>query len=189
MISVLDPCMGWGGRMYGFSASNRVNKYVGFDVSTETIAGLRNLKGKMQELGIDNNTDIQIHQHPFEESASILSTYDKFDLVMTSPPYFNIEKYSTDPDQSFIKFNTYDSWVDGFLRPSIELSYESLKLGGIIAFNVGYGKLYDDTHQIISETFGSVDMVYRMRLSKLCGRGVDKQVDKFKYEPIIIAKK
>ena len=188
-LSVLDPCMGWGGRMYGFVCSNKVKEYTGFDVSTEAINGLNNLKDKLIKLEIDNNTKINIHQHPFEDAGNILKTYDKFDLVMTSPPYFDIEKYSTDADQSYNKFNTYDKWLAGFLRPSIQLSYDNLKTDGYIAFNVGYGKLYDDTHKIIGEIFGKVDAVYKMRLSRLCGRGIDKSVEKFKYEPIIIAKK
>ena len=31
--------------------------------------------------------------------------------------------------------------------------------------------------------------VYNMRLSKLCGTGVDKSVGRFKHEPIIVCKK
>jgi hypothetical protein len=188
-VGVLDPCMGWGGRMFGTVTSPVVDRYVGFDPATETVEGLMCLKDKLFDLELISNTDIDVIKGAFEESKFALDMHDKFDLVMTSPPYFDIEKYSDEPTQSFKKFNTYDKWVKGFLEPSIKLSHSALKNGGYIAFNVGYGELYDDTHRIIEEVFGTVDRVYRMRLSKMCGRGVDKDKVKFKYEPIIIARK
>ena len=188
-ISVLDPCMGWGGRMYGFSQSDQVEKYVGFDVATETVMGLWELRNKLRRLNLLNDTDIAIYQHPFEDARDIVMEYTPFDLVMTSPPYFDIEKYSDDEDQSYRKYATYTEWVDGFLKPSIILSHHALRSGGILALNVGYGELYDDTYAIIEEVFGSVETVYNMRLSRLCGKGVDKSVQKFKHEPIIIARK
>lgn len=188
-ITILDPCMGWGGRMFGFCVSGKTKKYVGFDVATETIQGLKKLKDKLIDLKLIGNTEIDIYQKPFEESAEILSSYDPFDFVMTSPPYFDIEKYSDDKDQSYLKHNTYNAWKEKFLRPLVQLSYDHLKDGGYIALNVNAGKLYDDTFKIVEEVFGKVDLVYNMRLSRLCGRGVDKSINKFKHEPIIISRK
>lgn len=188
-VGVLDPCMGWGGRLFGCVTSGVVDRYVGFDVAEDTIEGLLCLKDKIFDLDLISDTDIDIIKGAFEESKFQLDMHEKFDLVMTSPPYFDIEKYSDDPEQSFIKFNTYESWVEGFLKPTIELSHGALKNGGYIALNVGYGTLYDDTYRIVEEVFGKVYKVYKMRLSRMCGRGVDKDKVKFKYEPIIIAKK
>jgi tRNA1(Val) A37 N6-methylase TrmN6 len=188
-VGVLDPCMGWGGRLFGCVTSPVVDRYVGFDVATETVEGLRCLKDKLFDLKLISDTDVDIIEGAFEESRFQLNMHDKFDLVLTSPPYFDIEKYSDDPEQSFLKFKTYEEWVEGFLKPSIELSHGALKNNGYIAFNVGYGELYDDTYRIIEEVFGKVDKVYKMRLSRMCGRGIDKDKVKFKYEPIIVARK
>jgi tRNA1(Val) A37 N6-methylase TrmN6 len=188
-ISVLDPCMGWGGRLFGCVTSDIVETYAGFEVSPDTVEGLRCLKDKLIDLKLVTDTDIDIIEMPFEESDLMLQTYDPFDLVLTSPPYFDIEKYSYNSDQSFIKFNTYEKWLDGFLRPMIELSHKHLKTNGYLALNVGYGSLYDDTYAIMKDVFGNIDREYKMRLSKMCGRGIDKKTVKFKYEPIIVSKK
>jgi len=188
-ISILDPCMGWGGRMFGFCVSDKTKQYVGFDVATETINGLNNLKIKMNNLGIFKNKDIDIIKMPFEDSESILKKYNAFDFIMTSPPYFNVEKYSTDSDQSFLRYNSYTKWVEGFLRPMIEISYNCLATDGYMALNVGSGKIYDETYAIMEDVFGEIYKVYNMRLSKLCGTGVNKLTTKFKHEPIIVCKK
>lgn len=45
------------------------------------------------------------------------------------------------------------------------------------------------TINIITDIFGSIDKTYNMRLSRLCGRGINKAVQKFKREPIIMASK
>lgn len=188
-ITILDPCMGWGGRMYGFSCSDRTKHYVGFDVATDTINGLKDLRHKLYSLDLSGDTIIDIYKKPFEDSRTILNQYDKFDFVMTSPPYFDIEKYSTDTDQSFIKHNTYSDWLNNFLEPLIQISFDRLKDGGYLALNVNGGKLCTDTENLIIKVFGNVDMIYNMRLSRLCGRGVDKNTSKFKHEPILIARK
>ena len=188
-VSILDPCMGWGGRMYGFTSCDNVKKYEGFDVCKDTIKGLRNLRDKLFQLKMINaKTEIKIHQKPFEDAGNLIQ--DKFDFVMTSPPYFDVEKYSNDPDQSFLRYPTYDKWLKGFLRPMIEISYDRLNKGGYLALNISNDKLYDDTYSIINNVFGcSLKTVYMMRISKLCGRGVDKMKDKFKHEPIIVAQR
>ena len=181
-LKVLDPCMGWGGRMLGFCSSSLVDKYEGYDASKETVLGLERLRDKMSSLGLIDK-EVLVHHGAFEDAE----IEGEFDLVMTSPPYFDIEKYSMDEEQSYIKYDEYDKWVDGFLRPLVEKSYDVLKPGGYLCLNVGMG-LYEDTYKLMDEIFG-VSGEYKMRLSQMCGRGIDKNRSKFKYEPIIVGRK
>ena len=58
------------------------------------------------------------------------------DLIFTSPPYFNREAYSENENQSYKKFDNYDSWRDGFLRPTLETCVEYLKNNRYLLWNI-----------------------------------------------------
>jgi hypothetical protein len=58
------------------------------------------------------------------------------DLVFTSPPYFNREAYSEDENQSYKKFTSYDSWREGFLRPTLQTAYEWLRPQRYMLWNI-----------------------------------------------------
>lgn len=40
-----------------------------------------------------------------------------FDLMFTSPPYFNLESYSNDNFASSSNYNNYDKWLKDFMIP------------------------------------------------------------------------
>jgi hypothetical protein len=60
----------------------------------------------------------------------------KLDLVFTSPPYFAKEAYSEDPEQSYKKFNQYEEWKEGFLRPTLTTAVEYLRPGRYLLWNI-----------------------------------------------------
>lgn len=102
---VWDPCAGYGGRLLGALAAGV--QYVGTDVDEETIRGneqLASLLGMAAEL----------HCCPAEEFTS-----SAVDLVFTSPPYFDQERYSEAASQSWQRYDTLDAWLEGFLRPVV----------------------------------------------------------------------
>jgi DNA modification methylase len=59
-----------------------------------------------------------------------------YDLVLTSPPYFDVEKYEGG-EQSREKFGGYDAWRDGFYSELISRAFGWLKPGGTFALQVG----------------------------------------------------
>jgi DNA modification methylase len=61
----------------------------------------------------------------------------KCDLVLTSPPYFDLEVYTHEPTQSITKTPTYQDWADGFLHEIIKLGIEHLNPNGVSCWNVG----------------------------------------------------
>jgi hypothetical protein len=125
--TVLDPCAGFGARMAGTAASGRV--YCGYEPSTETFAALTDLKSWLTAYG---NYSIQIFNQCFEDAVVGM----KFDMAFTSPPYFDKEKYSDEPTQSFIKYKTYKSWLENFLAPLISKVYSSLVSGSVFILNI-----------------------------------------------------
>jgi DNA modification methylase len=63
--------------------------------------------------------DVTVHCHPAETFQS-----PAVDLVFTSPPYFNQERYSQGVDQSWQKHPDLAGWLNGFLRPVLKSAGE-----------------------------------------------------------------
>jgi len=142
---VLDPCAGWGGRMLGTIVAGA--EYVAFEPNTETYEGLLNLS---KFLGIQDKVRI------IKDSALEMDKYDigEFDLILTSPPYFDLEVYSHEDTQSIKGCDTYSMWVNNFLKPLIELSISHMKQNGWSCWNVhnvGKMKMIDDVKVIHEE--------------------------------------
>ncbi|MCP4832649.1 MAG: hypothetical protein GY886_10600, partial [Gammaproteobacteria bacterium] len=108
---VYDYSMGYGGRLLGVSASNLQLEYVGVDPNTDTVENLK-LLNKLIELS--GGTPGEIHQSVSEEFVP-----ENIDLAFSSPPYFNLEKYSDEPTQCMNKYHTLDEWFEGYVAPTI----------------------------------------------------------------------
>jgi hypothetical protein len=130
--TVLDFSMGWGDRILGAHASEYVKKYVGFDPNLNLLPAYAMQIKHYNSIG--KPMEFSIYPHCAEDPA--LVTQDKFDLVFTSPPYFDKEKYDQSPNQSYIKYKGFDSWMQDFLFKAIELRTENLKSGGHLVINI-----------------------------------------------------
>lgn len=131
---VLDPCMGWGGRMLGVVSSGA--EYVGFDPNTETYKHLNELS---EFLGIQHRVRLIC------DDALQMNKYDigKFDAVLTSPPYFDLEVYCKEETQSVSNLNSYDLWNDKFLTPLIQECVSRLNPDGKSCWNVAKVRTHD----------------------------------------------
>ena len=172
---VLDPCAGWGGRMLGCIASGA--EYVAFEPNTETYQGLLKL---IEFLGIEDKVRI------IKDSALEMDKYDigEFDLILTSPPYFDLEVYSHEDTQSIKGCDTYSMWVNNFLKPLIELSISHMKQNGWSCWNVhnvGKMKMIDDA-KVIHEGYNN-QKVFSVTSSK---RQTNQTVSKKKNADITI---
>lgn len=151
-IYVLDTSLGWGGRLGGIMSSlwfgkdnkllnnNKKYHYWGTDVNTE----IKDRYAKLFKFWKENiNKDIPLDIYTSTVGAEVIFNDDKFKemkgkfhFMFTSPPYFNKEEYSEDPNQSFRKFPQYESWVEGFLKPMLKNVYELLAPGGECWINI-----------------------------------------------------
>lgn len=132
---VLDTSSGFGGRLLGFFTAKNTAEYVGIDPNTadscnKFIEFMRMRFGLTKKAYVNKigSEDFTVDNYPQYENY--------FDISFTSPPYFDTEKYSTSDTQSYVKFNTYDAWVDGFYRNTIYNSCNALKLDGTFAINI-----------------------------------------------------
>ena len=184
---VLDTSSGFGGRLLGFFTAKNTSEYVGIDPNTADSCNkfilymsryFTNKKAYVNKIGSE---DFTIESYPQYENY--------FDISFTSPPYFNIERYSDDITQSHVKFNTYDAWVDGFYRNTIYNSCNSLKLDGVFAVNISWvDNIKEYTEEFLNDCGFYIikEDKYLLRIHpRESSYGSDKMS---KYEPIWVAK-
>ena len=134
---VLDPCSGWGGRMLGCLSAGEDCYYVGCEPDPNTSRGLRNILEDADALPVSVRSRGKIIEHPFESSITMkeLDKMGKFDMILTSPPYFNLELY-TSGDQSTNLYPTWEEWIEHWLKPVILNCLSRLKEGGVSCWSV-----------------------------------------------------
>lgn len=106
--AILDPSSGWGDRLIAALACNAL-VYHGYDPNKDLQKGYKKIIKTLNE-----DTKATIKCIPFEE-AKIKFNY--YDIVLTSPPYFDLEKYGDSSEQSIIKYPSYTNWLNQFYRP------------------------------------------------------------------------
>lgn len=127
---VLDPCHGWGGRLIGCMLED-VNSYTGVDPSTFANDGLHDIEQTFRPYS--DIGDVNIISSPFEDADIKENAYD---FALTSPPYFDVEKYMGG-EQSHSKFDNYDAWRDGFYTELIRKTYKALRNNSYFCLQVG----------------------------------------------------
>ena len=109
--NVLDFSAGWGDRLAGFYASLNTELYVGLDPRVENHPIYHKQAQYYDKLltMFENQKKVFFHDSPAEDFD--YSEYnDTFDIVFTSPPYFNVERYSYDDTQSWVRYKTIGDW-------------------------------------------------------------------------------
>jgi hypothetical protein len=130
--TVLDFSMGWGDRILGAHASEYVKKYVGFDPNINLLVGYVEQIKQYNKIGKPKKFSI----FPHRAEDQTIELKDEFDLVFTSPPYFDKEKYNESDLQSYKMYKGFDSWMQNFLFKAIELRTKNLKSGGHLVINI-----------------------------------------------------
>lgn len=169
--SVLDPCAGYSGRLAGCISTGRDLFYHGIDPDGRTATGNMCMAGFFMK-----QYDLCDREFRFRFRFDLGCAEDvmpglgdnSYDCIFGSPPYWNIEKYSTCPNQSYLRYPKYDLWRDGFLRKVLVESVRVVRSGGFIIFNVkNYKKapIADDLCSIMEELGLVLEKVYHMRLA------------------------
>ena len=145
---VLDFSSGWGDRLVGFLASN-AQSYVGIDPNTE-------LHEPYQKIVDWTQTDKETRFICSPAEDADLSGV-KVDFIFTSPPYFDVERYSNEETQSWKRYPKTEDWLEGFLFPTLKKCWGVLEEGGRIAVNIADKKGHDVCRPMIEymATLGS----------------------------------
>lgn len=127
---VLDPSAGWGDRMVAALACDSVKAYIGIDPNKSMHSAYAGIakefgRGRSVQMICSGAERVEI------EAGSV-------DVVFTSPPYWDTERYSPDDPsgQSWALFPRFADWSEGFLRLLIGMSAMALRRGGVLALNV-----------------------------------------------------
>lgn len=188
VINIYDPSSGWGGRILGAMSitDDRVVHYIGTDPNTDNYPVDGHKHGKYGSLADFYNTKTYRGNSFFSQTNTYeifrlgsevignnegFSKYrGKVDLIFTSPPYFNREAYSEDSTQSYKKFSSYESWRDGFLRPTLTTCVEVLRNNRYLLWNIAdllikgeYLPLEKDSRDIL-ESLG-MKYMYTMKMA------------------------
>jgi len=128
--NVLDPCHGWGGRLVGFFLSN-AKSYCGVDVSPLQSNGVKDILDTFKQY-TEQEKEVELICDEYE-NAKIEP--NKYDMALTSPPYFDVEKYEGGKQSH--ESNNYEEWKESFYAPLILKTHESLKPDGVFVLQIG----------------------------------------------------
>ena len=176
-FSVWDMSGGWGGRLLGAVASG-VKHYWATEPSENAFNGLHDLAEDFA-----GNMDYNIFK---TGSETWLPEKNMFDLCFTSPPYFDLEKYSNEDSQSYIKYPNKDVWINGFLKQTFKNCYYGLKPDGVMLINIADIKGNELEGDMVATAY-SVGFKLRKRFYyALSNINLKDKEKKFKYEPIYL---
>jgi len=174
---VWDMSGGWGGRLLGAITSG-VKGYYATEPNQHAFDGLHDLAEDFAD-----DLDYMIFK---TGSETWQPEKNMFDLCFTSPPYFDLEKYSDEPSQSYIKYPYKEAWIDGFLGQTFENCHYGLKSDGVMTINLAdiKGNELEAEMVKIAEHVG-FRLVKKAKLA-LSNVNLRDKAKKFKYEPIYI---
>jgi hypothetical protein len=121
--SVLDFTMGWGGRLIAAAALD-IPEYIGIDLNKNLKVPYHNM---VRELNSLTKTKIRLF---FKDALKVDYSKLKYDMVLTSPPYYNIELYSGTVKRE------KEEWNEDFYKPLLSTTWKHLKPGGHYCLNV-----------------------------------------------------
>jgi len=182
---IYDYSCGYGGRLLGITSSNMNYSYIGTDPNTETYDYLQYIDGLL-----GNNSEIICS--PSEEYQA-----DDIDLAFSSPPYFNLEKYSDEDTQCMVKYTTMDDWFDGYVYPTMQNIHKSLNTDGVFATNIADYKSYGNKEYFVVDRWIELaekvgfkhTATIKMMLNTRPGAGNNKKEGREKFEGVYVFSK
>lgn len=171
----LDISAGWGDRLiaaiihnvdYYYSTDPNPDLYPEYNKIIDTFVNLR----ETDDLKISKDK-FQILPDGFEDVT--LPDF-KFDLVFSSPPFYDLEIYSDSKKDSYHKYKNANKWYKNFLLYSVNKAVDALEIGGHLV-------LYIDT-KFACRLINDLKITY-------CGIIYYYYPDVLKFRPLYVWKK
>jgi len=187
---VYDYSCGYGGRLLGIGSSNFKYDYIGVEPNTETVNYLNYLNDIITDATGVKGTIVQNVSEEYKP--------EDIDLAFSSPPYFNLEKYSNESTQCMVRYKTLDEWFQGYVIPTMENIYRGLNREGIFATNIADYKSYDrkEPYEVVQEWISYAERVgfkhtqtIKMMLTTRPGVGNDRKEGREKWEGVYVFSK
>ena len=136
--NILDPTAGWGGRCVGAMALGL--NYTGVDSNTT----LKSSYNKMiKRFNVHKSKIHMIWKSALQVDYSKI----KYDFVLTSPPYYNLEIYPKSKH-----FSTEIEWNKHFYTPLFTKVWKGLDKGGWMCINIK-----NDVYKVLKKFLGKCD--------------------------------
>lgn len=186
------PCMGWNAYQVAFYSSN-FKKFIATDVIPDVVDNSRLLhqeflsyQSSQQEAVVNSifttdqtDKDVDFYLCPSEQLAQRHGFDQRYleqvDAVLFSPPYFDLEIY-TSQDQSVSNFPNYQDWLTGYWEATVQLCKTVMKPGARFGFVISNYRNADKVVTTISEDMRDIvlkhlDFVdhYRVQWSAIGG--------------------
>lgn len=145
---IYDFACGFGGRMLGALSSKNNYRYVGVEPCEETYANLQGL-GKHIERTTGRKKSFNVFKIGSEKFKPKQKEFA--DFAFSSPPYFNLERYSEEETQCYVQFPTLEEWYEGYVRPTIKNIHRALKPGRYYAVNIADFKMGKKEIEFVDE--------------------------------------
>ena len=188
--NVYDYSAGYGGRLLGIGSSNMNYNYTAVDPNTETVKYLRYFNTLIKEATGVEGTIVQNVSEDYQP--------EDVDLAFSSPPYFNLEKYSDEETQCMVQYKTLDEWFDGYVAPTIQHIHRGLNREGLFATNIADYKTYGQKEpvQVVQRWIETAEKngfkyqgMIKMMLNTRPGVGNDKLAGREKFEGVYVFSK
>jgi len=161
--NILDTSCGWGDRLVAFYCSDCTKMYYGCDPNEYVYETYKKQCVEYEKLLGTKEDDIDFVEDfimvngvevPYFECLGkkcvriyngcaedlVLGKQNTFDLLFTSPPYFQTERYNEGGNgenmQSWKRYDTFEKWRDRFLFKMLENAGNCIKSGGKILLNI-----------------------------------------------------
>ena len=184
---------GFGCRLLGAVACDKVERYIGTDPASHTMDGLREMAAELvpmaEQLG-RRTLEIELHKTGSED---FVRERNSLDICFTSPPFGpGHEMYSNEPTQSYKKFPAQREWLHGFIGATLRNCAHGLKRSGVLAVNIASVAAFPNLATVFlrfAEDNGwRLIETLHLQLSKMVGlKHIGKSA--FKSEPIFVFKK
>jgi len=132
---IIDLSSGWGDRLLAsISKQDDIELYIGIDPNKSLFKGYNKM---IEDLCEKKNKNKYFLINSGAEQVEYNNFENDIDMIFWSPPFFNIETYTKDDNQSIMVYNKYSEWEDYFLIHVINLATNKLKVNGVLVLYLG----------------------------------------------------
>lgn len=184
--TVLDFSAGYGGRLLGSLTLTR--KYLGIDPSREQIEGCRKM---LRSLALVSHGKATLYEARAEEFLPQWLPRS-VDLILSSPPYYDTERYSEELTQSYVRYPNYRTWLQEFVEVVLANAHRVLKKQGYMVINAANVQQYavgDDILKLGIAIFRNRPLQLKMSMPRQPAARADYTGGAFRWEPVWIFQK
>jgi hypothetical protein len=196
--SVLDFSAGWGDRLTGFLASPSVRSITLVDPRHGSISACRKQFEFVKRITPGVSKTLRTHQKGAEDVLRTLAS-KSVDLIVTSPPYFDLELYGEEENDAKGQIgkavSSNQEYLKHFLLPVVDQCARLLRPGGLLALNVddnpkaGVFLCKPLLSHVASHPSLSLESTWGLRKGRGFGKGVEQDGSGTRVEPVYMIRK